>query len=589
MLQAQGYSDQAIRLSWEDKSTNETNFSIVRYDYAILEDVPIAQLPANTTEYFDTGLQPGVIYKYQVIAQNNAGDSPNSNAATATAKPAATKAPDRPSNFTASVSGTQITLNWQNNIDFKTGFRIYRKDDTSGSLFSLVGETPSYQTSFIDTVSAPTAVGGKTYFYEIESFHNVKGVSASRESLPGTGGILVPQIAVASPSMPQMSNAEFLGDGRIKIAWQAAADTNTRLRIERSVDGGSSFSIIAWLPGSSREYIDLGLDLATGLAINANYCYRVATVNSAGQSLSDKSNLVDTLNIASVPTVTPNEFKVENVNATSVNLSWKNSSSYMNVRKLTLQRALASASPSYSNIASLPPTSTGFVDNAVAGETNYLYQLLTENVAGPSASPTTVSVITPKGLPQAPTNVSAFVQTPGTITVRWTPTEAGLKYRLFRSEDGGNTYAQTTLSDIATDVSYAYADNFTYAANATYRYRLFAYKDSPAIHSTVVAIVGETPAYTLTITTSGGLSIAAIGATPSPSNTTLMSCAADTTCTFDFATAATVTFTPPVGGFLRGCDFFAGTDCVINLHGDRSVLLFSRLIIIGPVLPPIKI
>ena len=68
-----------VRVSWEDKSENETGFRVERSDGAGF--VPVATIAADATSFEDTKLQSSTTYTYRVRAYNAAGDGPASDSA----------------------------------------------------------------------------------------------------------------------------------------------------------------------------------------------------------------------------------------------------------------------------------------------------------------------------------------------------------------------------------------------------------------------------------------------------------------------------------------------------------------------------
>jgi hypothetical protein len=73
-LAASTISRSQINLTWKDKSTDETGFAIERSLNA-LSFTLVATVPANTTQFSDTGLAANRLYYYRVRAYNNAGSS----------------------------------------------------------------------------------------------------------------------------------------------------------------------------------------------------------------------------------------------------------------------------------------------------------------------------------------------------------------------------------------------------------------------------------------------------------------------------------------------------------------------------------
>ena len=72
-----------------------------------------------------------------------------------------------PSNLTATaVSSSQVRLNWRENIDNETGFRVQRRRDDSGE-WVVVGTTAANGTTFWDEGLEPTT----TYHYRVRAFN----------------------------------------------------------------------------------------------------------------------------------------------------------------------------------------------------------------------------------------------------------------------------------------------------------------------------------------------------------------------------------------------------------------------------------
>ena len=67
-------STSSITINWTDLSTNETGYKVERSinNSAFSE---IASLPANSTSYIDTNINPSTIYTYRVYAFNTSGNS----------------------------------------------------------------------------------------------------------------------------------------------------------------------------------------------------------------------------------------------------------------------------------------------------------------------------------------------------------------------------------------------------------------------------------------------------------------------------------------------------------------------------------
>ena len=88
-LIAEPASQSKVNLQWLDNSNNEDGFKIYR------DNNLITTLPANTTTYQDTGLEPATTYQYVVKACNQAGESGTSLCTVRTPNPPITVRFDR--------------------------------------------------------------------------------------------------------------------------------------------------------------------------------------------------------------------------------------------------------------------------------------------------------------------------------------------------------------------------------------------------------------------------------------------------------------------------------------------------------------
>ncbi|MBA3405301.1 MAG: fibronectin type III domain-containing protein [Gemmatimonadaceae bacterium] len=141
-----------INLSWQDNSTSETGFQIVRTRSGAANDIIIITTAANTTTYADPAMNTGTQYCYKVAAvrKNLAPDgsatysySAYTDSACATVPPQPVpNAPAAASGATASPSSSSsIAVRWTDNSTNEDGFRIYRSVEGGGG-WVLAGTSP---------------------------------------------------------------------------------------------------------------------------------------------------------------------------------------------------------------------------------------------------------------------------------------------------------------------------------------------------------------------------------------------------------------------------------------------------------------
>jgi hypothetical protein len=247
-LMATAQSNAVVALSWQDTSTNESNFEIERaISGGAFGDRRV--LPANSTTYSDAGLAASTAYQYRVRSVNTAGSSNWITASVTT--PAAPSLPAAPSGFTASAtSTTQVALNWQDASDNETSFELERA--VGAGTFGDRKVINANLTSFADSGLAAST----TYRYQIRSTNSAGpsawvSVSVTTPSVPTPTFPSVSSVEITTTSGQPLSLAEvevFAANGGARIQSQGVATQSSESSggvPARAIDGntnGSYFS-----------------------------------------------------------------------------------------------------------------------------------------------------------------------------------------------------------------------------------------------------------------------------------------------------------------------------------------------------------
>jgi hypothetical protein len=143
-----------IKLSWTNNFTSAspaTGNKIYRSPDGVTFQ-QVATVSRDSTSFTDTGLTPGTLYSYRVVATNQVGDSSPSSPVSVRTRIAS------PVLTVADICVGAIDLSWtgvaNNHYDVKRS--------TDGTTFTVIGTVPSTQTTFMDS-----GLANGTYFYQV--------------------------------------------------------------------------------------------------------------------------------------------------------------------------------------------------------------------------------------------------------------------------------------------------------------------------------------------------------------------------------------------------------------------------------------
>ncbi len=366
-LTASPVSSSQINLTWTDNANNETAFKVERSSDGV-NFTYLAAVAANVTTHSFTGLTPATLYTFRVRATNAAGDSENTNLATATTLAALTT-PAAPTGLSATVvSANQITLTWTDNANNETAFKVERSSD--GVNFTYLTAVAANVTTHSFTGLTPATL----YTFRVRAT-NAAGDSANTNLVTATT-----LAALTTPAAPTGLNATAVSASQINLAWTDASSNETGFKIERST--GGAFEQIAVVGAGVTTYA------STGLAAGTAYSYRVRSSNAQGES--GYSNVV-TATTQTPPPGAPSALRgaplFSGSTLVAIRLNWGNVANESSYRLERCKATSLTSGCTYAALRELRANSVGMTDTGVIalGRGIYKYRIRAENGGASSA------------------------------------------------------------------------------------------------------------------------------------------------------------------------------------------------------------
>jgi fibronectin type 3 domain-containing protein len=364
-LTATAASGTEIDLTWTNNANNQTGFHIDRAtDSAFTQNLATQSAGATATSFVDSGLSLGITYFYRVRATNAAGESPNSNTASATTP----TLPAAPTNAqVVKVTTSEVDLTWTNNATNATGIEVFRQK--AANTFQLIASLSATATSLNDTGLVTALSAGTAYTYHIDAT-NLAGPStpASASVITIT---LAPTNLTATP-----------GNNLVTLSWTAPTGAAS-YNVYRGTSAGGEGTTPIVTGITTTSYSD------TTAVNGTTYFFKVTAVNGNAAPLANESAMSNEAsatpalvaapaaptNLAATNSSPPNTVKAQ------VSLTWTASTgatSYNVYRALTANGE--GAAPLKTGL-----TSASFTDTGLTFGTTYFYKVTAVNSGGESA------------------------------------------------------------------------------------------------------------------------------------------------------------------------------------------------------------
>ncbi len=249
----------SIRLTWTNTDTRVTGYNILRStnngEYTQLSRITTRL----TTVFTDTSVTSNNGYRYKVVSYSASGLTGE-----AMSVPLTTPLVP-PSAVAVTINGSSsVELRWRGNDANATGFRVMRSTD--GRTYSLLTTINDNTTA---TYTDSTITTGVSYLYQLRATTD-SNASAWTTAIRAS-------ISLTNPGEFNVTAAAT----SVSMSW-SGIDANARNAVvQRSTDGGRTYTVLATLTRTATTYTD------TAVATATNYMYRVLATNgvvSAGVS-----------------------------------------------------------------------------------------------------------------------------------------------------------------------------------------------------------------------------------------------------------------------------------------------------------------
>jgi hypothetical protein len=443
-LTATVFSSAHIELNWSDNSNNESGFKIEMRSEDDGDFTQIATVGVNVTSYSSTDLQANSQYFFRVRAYNTGFNSNYSNEVSAITLP---DFPAVPTELKVTTVGkTKISLEWTDNANNESGFKIERKL-SSASAYKWIATAGPNATNFTNTgLSSNT-----TYSYRVQSYNAAGNLGYSNVVEVTT----LPNVPIA----PSNLTATAVNAGKINLAWTDNSNDETGFKIERKIGVAGTYAQIANVGANVKSYSN------TGLSQNTNYFYRVRAYNATGNS--SYSNVANAKTLPKTPAA-PVNLTATTESSSKIVLAWADSAN--NESGFKIERTTGATA--YVEIAQVGVNVKSFADVNLNPSTKYFYRARAYNAGGNSTYSNPASAVTLPNPPTAPNNLTATAVSQRRINLTWADNannETGLKIE--RKTDLAGTYTQ--IANIGANKT-SFVDS-SLSAETKYFYRVRAY------------------------------------------------------------------------------------------------------------------
>lgn len=339
------------------------------------------------------------------------------------------------------ASDGKIQVSW-NSVNYASSYQIVRSTSKNGTYTSLATVTG---TSYTDT----SAVAGTTYWYKVKAIHPNANRLDSRYSDPDDRTCDLPR-----PT--NVKTTRSTSTGKVKISWNAVSGAD-KYELYCSTNGGSSWTKLTTITGTSVNH--------GSATVGTTYTYRVRAIDTGNSSANSAySSTVTGTAVCAQPVIS-----VSNVASTGkIKISW---GKVTGASKYTLY-----IYDSNGNLLKSTTTTSTALNHtsAVAGKT-YTYKV--KAIGSVSGTNSALSASKSRTCDLAAPTLSISTTSNGKAKLSWGKVTGAVKYKVYTSTDGGNTWKLLTTVT-GTGVTHNSA-----LRGVSYRYKVMAVASNSSANS----------------------------------------------------------------------------------------------------------
>lgn len=255
--------DSTVELNWTDQSDDEEGFEIWRYESGSGKTYELyATVGKNVTSYTDNNVRRGAQYNYMVRAYVPLTGlySAYSNMVNVGVGFVA-----QPTNLRYTyLSSTKISLDWNDNSDNESGFKIEYKMGDEGEWRILAWVSANVKSYTVSDLKMQTR-----YFFRVRAYSFFNNSDALSDEL---------LVSTSQPFAPTEISAVSFSSSTVKLKWKDNSDDESGFEIFRKSQFSNVFTSIAKVSANTTEYTD------TKLGNGQTYTYKIAAYNNFGKT-----------------------------------------------------------------------------------------------------------------------------------------------------------------------------------------------------------------------------------------------------------------------------------------------------------------